>query len=537
MARRGRPKGCVRASADYGAERKAHHSKKASAGGAKAAPSSATRASEASSAPRRSPRKIDEAASAVVAESSTVTVVESSTMVVVLKQSTPSSSGNKLSPASSRVRESQGKSASMPHKLSSEVETSVGEEVESVAELTAPPVPSSRRLQYDEDDDIAEEEQATAFDASSRQNSQRGENDEVAEEEQAAAPEVTLKQELQHDVNEEVEEAEEDVAASEDSPESSEYEPSANESATQDVGSEDGESGNVQIAAAATLPDGIKPRRKTVFWSEEEEECLRKGIEMYGLGKWRMILDSGAGIFSKHRTNVDLKDKWKNLQLGKEKRKRAPQGFPRPESDPEASVTFAAAPRRKKQRTAAAVATASFAAVRNAEGSQSPNEPHHRSELKASGSAHARPIEDNYFEIDDDEDDEDDEEEQRTQESEHNAHEPDGQEEVERDAESADATTTREGVQALPKANDRDFVKLKFVTDKSYPRRRVIHVNLRQCKKVATLKEFVRKYIVFAESTATDLQLVGIQSRRLIDDHEDLKSCVERFGNSYYVVC
>ncbi|KAF1324579.1 Telomeric repeat binding protein, partial [Globisporangium splendens] len=465
MARRGRPKG----------------SKKASTG-AKAALSTATRASEASSMPRRSPRKLDEAANAVAVGSSVVTVVEPSAdaVAVVSKQSTSSSAGKKSCPASSH-----GKSASTPQKPGPEVEVNVGEEVESVEELTAPPVPSSRKLKYDEDDEMEEAEQAAASDANPPQKSQRDENDET-------------------------EEAGEEVAASEDSPEPSEFEPSANESATQDVESEDGESGSVQIAAAATLPDGIKPRRRTMFWSEEEEECLRNGVEMYGLGKWRTILDAGAGIFSKHRTNVDLKDKWKNLQLGKEKRKRGSPKSPRPDSEPAAaSVTFGATLRRKKQRTAAAVATASFAAVRNAEGSQSPNEPRHHSQSKASVPARAHLMGDNYYEIDDD--DEDEEEEQRKQQK------------VKQDAESA----AGESVQVSPKANDQDFVKLKFVTDQSYPR----------CKKVATLKEFVRKYIVFDAPTATDLQLVGIQSRRLIDDHEDLKSCVERFGNYYYVVC
>lgn len=62
-------------------------------------------------------------------------------------------------------------------------------------------------------------------------------------------------------------------------------------------------------------------------------------------------------------------------------------------------------------------------------------------------------------------------------------------------------------------------------------------MDLNQCEKIATLKEYVRKYILFDMPSATHIQLVGISSRRLIEDREETKTCVERFGRSYYVVC
>lgn len=49
-----------------------------------------------------------------------------------------------------------------------------------------------------------------------------------------------------------------------------------------------------------------------VRWKEEEVEYLKKGVETYGVGHWRTILERYP--FHSRRTNVDLKDKWRNLQ-------------------------------------------------------------------------------------------------------------------------------------------------------------------------------------------------------------------------------
>lgn len=48
-------------------------------------------------------------------------------------------------------------------------------------------------------------------------------------------------------------------------------------------------------------------RRRTQFWTDEEEECLRRGVQKFGAGKWKLILEDGCGVFSSHRTNIDLK--------------------------------------------------------------------------------------------------------------------------------------------------------------------------------------------------------------------------------------
>ncbi|XP_050368328.1 uncharacterized protein LOC126786524 [Argentina anserina] len=56
----------------------------------------------------------------------------------------------------------------------------------------------------------------------------------------------------------------------------------------------------------------ISKRRKIRRWSLEEEETLRTGVQKYGRGNWKVILDAYRAVFEE-RTEVDLKDKWRNL--------------------------------------------------------------------------------------------------------------------------------------------------------------------------------------------------------------------------------
>lgn len=53
-------------------------------------------------------------------------------------------------------------------------------------------------------------------------------------------------------------------------------------------------------------------RRKRKFWSNIEEDTLRTGVMKYGVGNWKLILNMYRDIFD-DRTEVDLKDKWRNL--------------------------------------------------------------------------------------------------------------------------------------------------------------------------------------------------------------------------------
>nr|AGT17307.1 hypothetical protein SHCRBa_035_H11_R_170 [Saccharum hybrid cultivar R570] len=53
-------------------------------------------------------------------------------------------------------------------------------------------------------------------------------------------------------------------------------------------------------------------RRRARKWSSLEEETLRKGVQQYGIGNWRDILNNNLDVFI-GRTTVDLKDKWRNM--------------------------------------------------------------------------------------------------------------------------------------------------------------------------------------------------------------------------------
>ncbi|KAK5063204.1 hypothetical protein LTR84_005281 [Exophiala bonariae] len=53
-----------------------------------------------------------------------------------------------------------------------------------------------------------------------------------------------------------------------------------------------------------------KPRRARRKWSEEETRGLLAGVQKYGIGKWKQILDDAAFSFCE-RSSVDLKDRYR----------------------------------------------------------------------------------------------------------------------------------------------------------------------------------------------------------------------------------
>ncbi|XP_040870620.1 telomeric repeat-binding factor 2 isoform X1 [Glycine max] len=61
-------------------------------------------------------------------------------------------------------------------------------------------------------------------------------------------------------------------------------------------------------------PASITKRRKVKKWSQLEEETLKTAVDKFGRGNWKLILDSHKDIFEE-RTEVDLKDKWRNMRL------------------------------------------------------------------------------------------------------------------------------------------------------------------------------------------------------------------------------
>lgn len=52
-------------------------------------------------------------------------------------------------------------------------------------------------------------------------------------------------------------------------------------------------------------------------WTKEEEEALKAGVTKHGPGKWKTILtDPHFSHALVNRSNIDLKDKWRNLGIG-----------------------------------------------------------------------------------------------------------------------------------------------------------------------------------------------------------------------------
>lgn len=49
-------------------------------------------------------------------------------------------------------------------------------------------------------------------------------------------------------------------------------------------------------------------------WSEEEVESLTTGVERHGEGSWSAILNDADLSFNLQRTQIDLKDKWRNMK-------------------------------------------------------------------------------------------------------------------------------------------------------------------------------------------------------------------------------
>ena len=61
-------------------------------------------------------------------------------------------------------------------------------------------------------------------------------------------------------------------------------------------------------------PDEAKARRPRTPWSRDEVAALELGVSTLGEGHWGVILERYAARFHSRRTDVDLKDKWRNLQ-------------------------------------------------------------------------------------------------------------------------------------------------------------------------------------------------------------------------------
>ena len=68
---------------------------------------------------------------------------------------------------------------------------------------------------------------------------------------------------------------------------------------------------------ANIIPPGPvnKLRRPKITWREQEINALKNGVKKHGKGKWALIHAQYHDVFKiLGRTQVDLKDKWRNLE-------------------------------------------------------------------------------------------------------------------------------------------------------------------------------------------------------------------------------
>mmetsp|Transcript_938 Transcript_938/g.2447 ORF Transcript_938/g.2447 Transcript_938/m.2447 type:complete len:331 (-) Transcript_938:135-1127(-) len=75
-----------------------------------------------------------------------------------------------------------------------------------------------------------------------------------------------------------------------------------------------GGAGAVKVEGGAPEGEADSLRRKIKRWDPEETKLLLSLVTEHGKGKWKKVLEIGEGTFDKHRTTVDLKDKWRNLE-------------------------------------------------------------------------------------------------------------------------------------------------------------------------------------------------------------------------------
>ncbi|KAK7294388.1 hypothetical protein RJT34_17277 [Clitoria ternatea] len=85
-------------------------------------------------------------------------------------------------------------------------------------------------------------------------------------------------------------------------------------------------------------------------WTQDEEDALIAGVEKHGPGKWKNILkDPQFAPFLTSRSNIDLKDKWRNLSVsngsqGSKDKSRVPKLKPSPATTTTTTTVQNAAP-------------------------------------------------------------------------------------------------------------------------------------------------------------------------------------------------
>ena len=76
------------------------------------------------------------------------------------------------------------------------------------------------------------------------------------------------------------------------------------------------------FSIAPRQPSAIKIRRRNARWQPDEVVALEAGVARHGVGSWAIIHQAYSHIFERHgRSQVDLKDKWRNLEKARAKKR------------------------------------------------------------------------------------------------------------------------------------------------------------------------------------------------------------------------
>ena len=78
---------------------------------------------------------------------------------------------------------------------------------------------------------------------------------------------------------------------------------------TKDPGRPPAKKGKPRIRSTVTSTAKRTYTRERTAWTEEETDQLVKGVAIYGMGRWKSILDHPELHFREGRTNMDLKDR------------------------------------------------------------------------------------------------------------------------------------------------------------------------------------------------------------------------------------
>lgn len=230
----------------------------------------------------------------------------------------------------------------------------------------------------------------------------------------------------------------------------------------------------------AILIDNSRGRRSPVFWSADEENFLRRGVEKYGIGKWKKILTDGNDVFSSHRTNVDLKDKWTNLSKNTSRKRR--------------KTTYVTECRGNADEPVRNINEAAS----NPALSKSCREGVVKTEcINASATTREKQF-----------------------------------------CEESDKVTIADSNKLVSSKSSQvaGSVTLKFATDKSFPELLEVYVNLELCKDVTSLINQLRSSILSDALPEANIQIIALESRVRLKDDELLARCIPANGMEFYLV-